>query len=179
MYCALTWHDTCDMFNDFFACVFHTGDEPRRPQCPELEDHGRENDKLPVDPKFVWDLLLQLDPHVSIWLYDGIHQRILKELFDVIARPLSIIFEQSCVSGELPADWKLAKTVSMFKKGKKDDPGNYRPISLTSVPGKMMEIILGVLKNTGMTSQPSSQPAQLHESKVLHVQHDYLQGQTG
>lgn len=44
----------------------------------ELEDHGWENDKLPVDPEFVWDLLLQLDIHVSMWLQDGIHPRIFK-----------------------------------------------------------------------------------------------------
>jgi len=67
------------------------------------------------------------------------HPMLLKECVDVLAEPLSIIFQQSYESGHLPADWKSANVVPIFKKGKRGDASNYRPFSLTSVPCKVME----------------------------------------
>ncbi|GAB0209778.1 mitochondrial enolase superfamily member 1 [Grus japonensis] len=112
---------------------------PQGIQPPELEDRDREQNKSPlIQEEAVNDLLHHLDTHKSMGP-DGIHPRVLRELAEELAKPLSIIYQQSWLTGEVPDDWRLANVMPIYKKGRKEDPGNYRPVSLTSVSGKIME----------------------------------------
>lgn len=63
----------------------------------------------------------------------------LRELADVTARPLSIVYELSWQLEEVPEDWKMANTNFIFNKGRKENLTSYRPVSLSSVLGKVME----------------------------------------
>jgi len=45
--------------------------------------------------------------------------------------PLSIIYQRSWEPEEVPADWKLASIIPIYKQGDREDPGYYRPVSLT------------------------------------------------
>lgn len=58
---------------------------------------------------------------------------------DVVARPLSIIFGKLVRSGHAPDDWKRANVIPVYKNGPRENPGNYKPINLNSIPGKVME----------------------------------------
>ena len=71
-----------------------------------------------------------------------IHLRVPRELADVVTKPLSVILEMLRQSGEVHGGWKKGTITPIFNKGKKDDPGNYQLVSLTSVLGKIMEQIL-------------------------------------
>ncbi|KFW95577.1 RNA-directed DNA polymerase from mobile element jockey, partial [Phalacrocorax carbo] len=94
-----------------------------------------------IQEKEVYDLLLHLDTHKSVGP-DGIHTRVLRELSEELAKILSIIYQQSWLAGEVPDDWRLADVTPIYKKGWKEDLGNYRPVSLTSVPGKIMDWLI-------------------------------------
>lgn len=73
---------------------------------------------------------------------DDIHPRMLKELVNFIALPISILLNKTMDAGIIPRDWKRAYVSAIFKKGSKSIAENYRPISLTSLVCKLMETLI-------------------------------------
>ena len=133
--------EKAEVLNAFFASVFNSKTScSRGTQLPELED-GEQNEAPIIQGEIVSDLLHHVDTQNSMGP-DGIHPRVLRELVEVLTKPLPIIYQQSWLTGEVPVDCRLAKVNTIYKKGWKEDPGSYRPVSLTSVLGKVMEQII-------------------------------------
>jgi len=134
--------EKAELLNACFASVFTAKAGPQESQALQVREEAWRKEDLPlVEEDRVRDRFSKLDTPKCMGP-DGMHPRVLRELGDVIAEPLSIIFERSWMAGEVPEDWRKANVTLICKKGKKEDPGNYRPVSLTSVPGKMMEQLI-------------------------------------
>lgn len=70
---------------------------------------------------------------------DAINNRILKELSSPLSSPLCDLFNYSLSTGHFPEAWKEANITPIYKKNDSSDPSNYRPISLLSAVGKVLE----------------------------------------
>jgi len=63
---------------------------------------------------------------------------VLRECTEAVAKPLAMIYQKSFDEGVVPENWKEANVSPIFKKLRRADASNYRPVSLTSVPCKVM-----------------------------------------
>jgi len=122
-----------------------------------LEDREGEWNKSPIiQEEAVNDLLCHLDTYKSM----GLDPNVLRELMEELPKPLSIISQQLWLTGEVPDDWRIANVMPIYKKSRKEDPGNYRPVSLTSVPGKIMEQFILSALTRHVKDNPGIRPSQ-------------------
>ena len=73
---------------------------------------------------------------------DGISAKILQLCPEIFAVNLTKIYNKAIANAEYPTLMKISKVISLFKKGEKHNPGNYRPISLLSCFNKILEKIV-------------------------------------
>ena len=75
---------------------------------------------------------------------DCITATILRTCIEQVVPLLQQIFQKSLDTGVLPLDWQKTNVPPIFKTGNRSDPANYRPVSLTSIPCKMLEHIIHI-----------------------------------
>ena len=89
----------------------------------------------------VYDQIKNLDTEKG-YGPDKISPKMLKMAGDTIVTPLTRLFNKSLETCIVPKIWKLANVLPLHKKNSKEKMGNYRPVSLLSTIGKIMERIM-------------------------------------
>ena len=136
-----TDQETAEVLNNFFSSVF-TKESEGLDSGEDLEipsDIGISDIDISLDD--ISKLLMSIDPNKSPG-DDGIHPKVLKECYSQIAIPLLRIFKMSISTGKFPSSWKPATVTPIYKSGEHSKPENYRPISITSQVGKILEKIV-------------------------------------
>ena len=108
--------------------------EMNTPRTPDIGD-------IQISTQGVEKLLHNINPKKANGP-DKIPSTVLKECAAEVAPYLQVIFQNSLKLHELPKDWLNANITAIFKKGDRSKPANYRPVSLTSVPCKLLEHII-------------------------------------
>jgi hypothetical protein len=73
---------------------------------------------------------------------DLISNEMLKKAVPVLLKPLHKLFNFIFAKGKFPKIWNKSFLVLIHKKGNTFDPGNYRPISISSNLGKLFNKII-------------------------------------
>jgi hypothetical protein len=156
--------ETAEVLGKYFQQVFIQEDVKQ----DELTGVASDDMVITFEVDKVYNKLIKLAPGKSPGP-DGVHPMVLVNCAEVLALPISIIFTKSYNEGVVLADWKEANVSPIFKKGNRNDPGNYRPVSLTLVVSKIM----GVYRKgrnvgqVGCREHDDKIPARLSSRKIL------------
>ena len=131
--------EKANILNRQFHSAFTVEDNTELPDMGTSDFSSMSN--ISVDRNGVLKLLNKLNPNKASGP-DNINARILKECSGELADILTIIFDLSLHTGEVPSDWRNAFVAPIYKKGDKYDPANYRPVSLTCISCKILEHII-------------------------------------
>ena len=140
--------DIASKFNDFFASIGQNLSSKININDNSLQftDYlNRPTEKRfsfqPITEKEIMSIIGNLKNKNSSGK-DEISNKLLKSIKHEISKPLSVIINQSLVTGIYPDALKIAKVKPLYKKGDKTSLNNYRPISLLPTISKIFERVL-------------------------------------
>ena len=135
---------TADMLNKYFVSVFTKEDLTCIPE-PDRIFVGSSNveglNRIDITEELVYKKLAEINVNKCIGV-DDLHPKLLYELRNELVKPLYVLFNLSVETAVLPQDWRDANVTPLLKKGSRGMAENYRPISLTSKVGKILESII-------------------------------------
>ena len=134
--------EKADLLNDTFSSIFlKDSTSGKTPILTQTNPHIKSTDFPTIEHSDILSAIKQLKNSVS-QTPDLLPAMFIKKTAQHLIKPLYIIFNLSVKTGEIPAKWKKAVVIPIYKKGKINDPANYRPISLTSVICRVLEKII-------------------------------------
>ena len=128
--------DIAELLNkEFITISTINGIDDEVPRINIVETYIR---PLIITPEVVKNAITNLDPNKAAGP-DLIHNKVLIQAVNIISLPLSKLFNRSLEESKFPEEWKKANVTAIFKKGDRHICTNYRPVSLLSCIGKLME----------------------------------------
>lgn len=132
-----------DLFAQHFSSVYSTDNWNSEALSFEASSIGSGSDQLsrPFTHQEVLKALKKLDAGKGAGP-DLLPPRFWKAASDVLCAPLTVIFNASIACGVFPSRWKQAYVTAIFKSGLRSKVENYRPISILSCPGKVLDALM-------------------------------------
>ncbi|XP_049803889.1 uncharacterized protein LOC126240530 [Schistocerca nitens] len=94
-----------------------------------------------VSPNNILKIVKNFKPSISVDYYD-MSCNLLKDVIDCVIYPLTFCVNKCLVESKFPDIIKISRVVPIYKKGEKNCPASYRPISMTPVFSKILETIM-------------------------------------
>ena len=137
--------EVANQLNRYFQDVFIIEEEGELPHFT-VEFNKNHSKFVDLDPneisyEMIVDKLKNLNSNKA-YGPDTMHPFLLKHCAEAFAIPLTLIIRASLTNSQLPVQFRSANITPLFKKGDKTLLSNYRPVSLTSIPCKIMENII-------------------------------------
>ena len=129
---------TDEILNEYFCSVYLKEDD----FLPQFQIRTNETDEeLVITRNQVINKMENLDTDKTGG-NDMVLAYVMNKCSQSLSIPLTRIYQKSMKESTIPYHWKQANITALPKSGSRLEPSNYRPVSLTSIPCKIMESII-------------------------------------